>query len=211
MSFCIIVGAGDFSGLDEMPGERDLVIAADGGYRSLDSISLRPDLIIGDFDSAQMPEKEETEIIPLPKIKDETDTAAAIREGERRGYWKFHIYGGTGGRLAHTLANIQLMTQLAEKGKFAFLHDRETISTVIRNSRFELPQKNNGYVSVFSLSDIAEGVTIRGMKYELEGARLNNACPLGVSNEFTGRRATVEVRNGTLLIIWSKSADGDRT
>ncbi len=205
MSFCVIVGAGDFFGLDEKPGERDLVIAADGGYRHLAGIPLRPDIIIGDFDSGNKPEAEGIELISLPKEKDETDTAAAVRVGEKRGYWNFHIYGGTGGRLAHTLANIQLMTHLAEKGKFGYLHDRKTISTVIRNSRLELPQKNEGYVSVFALSDLAQGVTIKGLKYELEQERLNNAAPLGVSNEFTGERASVEVRDGTLLVIWDRT------
>ncbi|MCR4907709.1 MAG: thiamine diphosphokinase [Lachnospiraceae bacterium] len=204
MSFCVVVGAGDFFGLDEQPGERDLVIAADGGYRHLMGISLRPDIIIGDFDSAERPEQEGAELILLPKEKDETDTAAAVRVGEKRGYWNFHIYGGTGGRMAHTMANIQLMTHLAEKGKFGYLHDKETIATVIRNTRLELPKKNEGYVSVFALSDLAQGVSLRGLKYELEQERLNNAWPLGVSNEFSGRRASVEVRDGTLLVIWSK-------
>ena len=68
----------------------------------------------------------------------------------------------------------------------------------------EISNNNIGYVSVFSLSEVSDSVTIKGLKYELEDERLNNAFPLGVSNEFVGKPAYIDVRNGTLLITWSK-------
>ena len=205
MSMCVIVGGGDFDGIDELPGERDLLIAADKGYKYLEELGLKPDVIVGDFDSyGRRPEAEGAEIITLPEEKDITDMHAAINIGERRGYWNFHIYGGGGGRPDHTMANIQLITYLAECGKFGYIHYRDTIMTVIRNCQFTLPDNSSGYVSVFSLSEVSDGVSIRGLKYELEGERLNNAYPLGVSNEFTGKPAYVDVRDGTLLLTWNK-------
>ena len=205
MSMCVIVGGGDFSGIDELPGERDLLIAADKGYKYLEELGIRPDIIVGDFDSyGKKPEVQGVEIVTLPVEKDVTDMHAAVRIGERRGYWNFHIYGGGGGRPDHTMANIQLITYLAENRKFGYLHYKDTIMTVIRNCQFSLPRNNSGYVSVFSLSEVSDSVTIKGLKYELEDERLNNAFPLGVSNEFIGKPAYVDVRNGTLLITWSK-------
>ncbi len=205
MSMCVIVGGGDFRGLDELPGERDLLIAADKGYEYLDKLGLKPDVIVGDFDSsAVVPDRADVEIVTLPEVKDITDTAAAVDIGEKRGYWNFHIYGGGGGRIDHTMANIQLITHLAEKRKFGYIHHDNTIMTVIRNCQFLLPKQERGYVSVFSLSDISQGVSIRGLKYELEDERLNNAFPLGVSNEFIGKQAYIDVREGTLLLTWEK-------
>ncbi len=205
MSMCVVVGGGEFTGFDRNPGERDLIIAADMGYKYLSEAGIKPDVIIGDFDSyGSVPEAEGVEIFRLPAEKDVTDTYAAVDIGEKRGYWNFHIYGGSGGRPDHTMANIQLITHLAEKRKFGYLHCKNTIMTVIRNCHFNLPDNNNGYVSVFSLSDISNGVSIKGLKYELEDERLNNAFPLGVSNEFTGRPAYIDVRDGTLLVTWEK-------
>lgn len=205
MSMCVIVGGGEFNGIDELPGERDLLIAADKGYKYLEKMGLKPDIIVGDFDSyGEKPVADGVEIITLPAEKDITDMHAAVNLGERRGYWNFHIYGGGGGRPDHTMANIQLITYLAEGRKFGYIHHNNTIMTVIRNCQFNLPIQNKGYVSVFSLSEVSSGVSIRGLKYELEDERLNNAYPLGVSNEFTGKSAYIDVRDGTLLVTWSK-------
>ena len=210
---CVIVGGGEFDGIDELPGERDLLIAADKGYEYLEKLGLKPDVIVVDFDSyGRRPEVQGVEIVTLPVQKDVTDMQAAVNIGEKRGYWNFHIYGGGGGRPDHTMANIQLITYLAECRKFGYIHYKNTIMTVIRNSQFNFSNNNEGYVSVFSLSEVSNGVSIKGLKYELENERLNNAYPLGVSNEFVGRPAYVDVRDGTLLLIWDKqqAAEGKR-
>ena len=43
----------------------DFVVACDAGYRNAERLDLRPDLIVGDFDSAPQP-KTEHETIVLP-------------------------------------------------------------------------------------------------------------------------------------------------
>ena len=65
-------------------------------------------------------------------------------------------------------------------------------------------EQKKGYVSVFSHSEKSEGVYISGLKYELENAQIVNTIPLGVSNEFIGKKATVRVENGTLVIMWQE-------
>lgn len=57
-------------------------------------------------------------------------------------------------------------------------------------------------MSVFCHGDRAEGVTLTGLSYPLDGADLTGDFPLGVSNRrLEGRPATVSVRRGTLLIF----------
>ena len=50
----------------------------------------------------------------------------------------------------------------------------------------------------------AKGVCIRGMQYEMEDGVLSSGFPLGARNHFIQKKATVEVKDGTLLLIWRR-------
>jgi thiamine pyrophosphokinase len=203
-TICHIVGAGAFSQRSIPRVKGDFVIAADGGYSHLSAISVKADMVIGDFDSLpSIPDL--PGLLAYPPEKDETDMMLAVREGMRRGHDLFMIYGGTGGRLDHTLANIQTLAYIAASGKAGYLIGSDTVLTVIRNRGIEFLDHMRGIISVFCLGDAASGVSIRGLKYELAGARLTGTLPLGVSNEFTGRPGRVEVKDGTLLILWREN------
>ncbi len=204
---CYLVGAGKNTGLDFAPREDDFVIAVDGGLRYLEEASIPPDLIVGDFDTlGYCPEG--PNVIRLDTMKDDTDTLAALREGIRRGYSVFHFYAGTGGRMDHTIANIQLLAFLSGEGRQGFLHGGDVVLTAITDGTLLLPPKEGGYLSVFSYSDRAEGVFLRGLKYELRDACLNSGFPLGTSNEFIGRESSISVREGTLLVVLPGDAAG---
>lgn len=205
---CYIFGAGEFTPCEISLTEQDFVIAADGGYDHLLQIGLRADVVLGDFDSivsSEIWEDTISEKFTYPPEKDDTDMMLAIKLGLSKGYESFAIYGGLGGRLDHTIANIQAISYVADKGAQAILYHETYALTAIKNSSFTLPKDTTGYVSVFSLSDISENVTIKGLKYELEGATLTNAFPLGVSNEATGKKGVIHVGHGTLAVLWNQS------
>lgn len=199
---CFIVGAGCVDpNLRLSLRPDDLLIAADGGWLAVDRMGLTPHLVIGDFDSlGKRPDHPNT--VVLPTEKDDTDMSAAIKLGRERGYTRFALYGGTGGRLAHTLANLQLLDGLAQQGCRGFLTGDGTVAAALHNGVLDFPPTMSGYLSVFCSSGTAEGITLQGLKYELNNAPLTGSFPLGVSNEFTGSPAHVEVTNGTLLVLW---------
>lgn len=200
MSVCCIVGAGDCDSFDFKKQEGDIIIAADGGYNHLKKFNISPDIVIGDFDSlGYIPDN--ISFIKLPKEKDVTDMYAAAEMGIDRGYKEFLIYGACGGRLEHTISNIQLAAMLADKGKKCVIKDCKTKIIAVRNGTIEFDDTNKGYISVFSHSDKCSGVTIKGLKYVLENTTLTNVFPIGVSNEFIGEKSSVTVDNGTLIII----------
>ena len=198
---CYVVGAGDFfpEGLSQNPD--DFLIAADGGYLSLQSINLTPDLVIGDFDSLGAPPSH-PRVLRLKTEKEETDMIAALSEGLKRGYRLFHIYGGTGKRLDHTLANIQTLAWLAGQNARGILFGQEEKITLLQNSGLFFPEGSNGTVSVFSHDSNAYGVEIRGLKYPLQQAHLTHHFPLGVSNELVGKAGFISVRQGKLLVLY---------
>ena len=198
MGECWIFGAGNFGGLQSQPAKDDFLIAADGGYRYCKAVGLIPDLVLGDFDSLGAAPDGMT-VLRLPVEKDDTDTLAAIREGLRRGYDRFRIYGGTGGnRPDHTLANLQSLLFLAKKGARGWLYEKTSVYTVLRNGTVRL--RGSGDLSIFAMDGPARGVTLRGLKYTLRDAELTPDFPLGVSNAFRQQTADITVRDGTLLI-----------
>ena len=179
-------------------GPQDVILAADAGWKTARALGFAPTLALGDFDTAPAPKG--PDVLRLPAEKDDTDCMLAVKEGIARGCRDFVILGGTGGRLDHTVANIQTLEYLCDRGLGNLLADARHRITVLRDGALTVP-RFTGYLSVFALSPRAEGVTLRGMKYPLEEAVLTRSFPLGVSNQITADEGTVSVRQGTLLVI----------
>ncbi|MDR0903608.1 MAG: thiamine diphosphokinase [Ruminococcus sp.] len=180
----------------------DFVIAADGGYKYCKEHEIIPDLIIGDFDSLDCELKFNGKIITLPVEKDVTDTAAALYAHDAE---EFHIYGGTGGRLDHTIANIAVAAALSKENKRCFLYGDGVIITALTNGKIShKPQNRGSIISIFSHTDRSVGVTLSGLKYPLNDVVLTSDNPLGISNETLSDSFSIEVKNGTLILIYDK-------
>ena len=206
MKRCFIFAAGTFFGLREAPAPGDLVIAADAGYRTCQKLGIRPDLLLGDFDSMPVPEQAEN-IIRLPVEKDDTDTMAAARTALENDCKEIYIYGGTGGkRLDHTLANLQTLLFLRRQGARGYLYDDDFVWTVIENESLTIRQTVEwGLFSAFCLGDRADGIDETGFQYTLENGSLTADFPMGVSNHIIAPTATVTVRSGALAVGWELS------
>ena len=188
---CYLYGAGTYYS-DEIavPGNEDMVIAADGGYDFLKKHNIIPDILLGDFDSLSSSdyitnaEDNHIPVLSFPKDKDYTDMYLAAEEGMKHGYKTFHIYGGCGGRSGWLFAN-------------------NSVLTMINDSSLNLTKDklSSGYISVLSYSDVSYGVTISGLKYETDNITMTNSMVLGTSNEFIGKDCSISVQKGTLLII----------
>lgn len=204
---CYVVGAMSLSlSLRPCPAPGDYVIAADRGYDSLMAYGVNPDLVVGDFDSlGEVPNH--PNVIQLPAEKDDTDMVFALRQGLDLGYRRFVMLGGVGGRLEHTLGNLQLLDWLASQGAQGFLAGEKTVATAVRSGTLTFPAAMSGYLSVLCNSGTARGVTLRGLKYPLERYTMTGSFPLGVSNQFLGQPASVSVEDGCLLLLWEEKGD----
>ena len=204
---CYVVGAMSLSlSLRPCPAPGDYVIAADRGYDSLMAYGVNPDLVVGDFDSlGEVPNH--PNVIQLPAEQDDTDMVFALRQGLDLGYRRFVMLGGVGGRLEHTLGNLQLLDWLASQGAQGFLAGEKTVATAVRSGTLTFPAAMSGYLSVLCNSGTARGVTLRGLKYPLERYTMTGSFPLGVSNQFLGQSARVSVQKGSLLLIWEEKGD----
>lgn len=202
MKTCYIFSAVEMKNNFPKPDKDDLIIAADAGYLNVQKAGLRPDVIIGDFDSSEKPSTD-TPIETFPILKDDTDTMLAIKYGFNSGYKRFAIYGGLGGeRTDHTIANIQSLAYIVDHGGEGFLVGENETFTLIKNSSITLHSEKGKTLSVFAYGGIAEGISIKGAVYETDNLTLTPFFPLGVSNKLKENTATVGVKGGCVLIKW---------
>ncbi len=200
---------GSHAGLNDI-----YVMAADGGLEFLLKNDMLPDFFVGDLDSFEtesgLNKDEINELLKkiphkiVPVEKDDTDMALAAQIACENGCNKIIIYGGLGGtRISHTFANVQLMADYAIKGITMLLMGNGIKAEVIYNSKKNYSAIMKGNISVISLSDVSNGVKIKGLKYEYEG-NLTNTRTLGVSNSFVGKEASVSVEDGIVLLIYER-------
>lgn len=208
MSRCVILGGAPI----ERPAAvrpylraDDFVIACDSGLHHTQALGLVPDLVVGDFDSAEKPANA-AEVITLPCEKDDTDTVFAVREALRRGFDDFLLLGAVGGRFDHSLGNVALLLWLDKLGKRALLVDDYSEMEIVSSQ----PAQIGDAFACFSLlaaGGPASGVCVRHAKYPLKNADVTPDYPYGVSNEvLPGHSAVVTVERGRLLLIKTRPA-----
>ena len=203
MKRCVIVGGAGINEYDRVRAALlpdDVFVFCDCGLKHMDALGVKPDLIVGDFDSHEKPDTE-IETIVLPTVKDDTDTVYAVKEGLRRGAEDFLLLGVLGARLDHTLANVYSLIDLDEKGKNAVIADDFSLMRIVSHSTVEIAP-NWRFFSLVNIDGSAHGVTIRNAKYELDDAEIPCSYQYAVSNEpLPNQKAAVSVREGRLLLI----------
>lgn len=207
MSRCIII-APLYAGEERdwlTPEEGDLLLCADGGFDAARRFGLEPRLVIGDFDSSAG-EAPTCEVIRLPVHKDDTDMVACLREARSRGYRSFRIAGCLGGRLDHTIANLQCLYDCALRGEDAWMCDGTNRVTVLLPGEHVIPADRSRKISLLAFTPEVTGVCLTGTLWPLEDAVLTQRFPLGVSNEFVEEQAVVRFQEGALLLMLCRDA-----
>lgn len=200
---CVIVGGADINNYAYIRSclrKDDFIVFCDSGLKHLESLQVRPGLIVGDFDSHDNPHLD-VETIVLPCEKDDTDTVFAVKEAIKRGFEDFLLIGVIGARLDHTLGNVSILLYLDSLGKKGCIIDDYSEMEIVSN---EPAYIGNGYsfFSILNITGCARGITIRDAKYPLTDAEITCEYQYGVSNEpLPGKTAMVSVKDGRLLLI----------
>lgn len=218
MSFTAIITGGsiDLEYLREQNlSAASYLICADRGLMAADVLGLVPDLMVGDFDSVdpavfdRYTARPDIETVRFHPEKDDTDTELALSLAAERGQGELRIYGGFGTRMDHTMANIGLLKQMADRGIPAvFCDPYNQIRMICDTYAIKRDQAFGDYVSILPYGGAAMGVTLKGFKYPLEHAVMEIGNSLGVSNEIVEDQAVVMVEKGYLLVIESRDFRG---
>ncbi len=187
----------------------DLLLAADAGWKTAHAAGLVPDLVCGDFDSSETPGTvwPHVPLYRVPAEKDDTDTMLACDLACLAGAKELVVFGGTGGRIDHSLSNLFLLEHLRRRGADARLTDGDNRVRLLENETLLLRPAGYRYFSLIALDRAL--VTLRGCKYPLEEGVLTRALPFAVSNEITCGQAEITVRGGGVFLIESAYTAGD--
>lgn len=191
--------------IEEIPKDDDLVIAADSGYNNALKMNVKPDILIGDFDSLKNLPDDVDEIYEAPCEKDLTDTQLAVEKAIERGCDEIVIVGGLDGRLDHTLSLLSILEGLYNRNIRAIITSGQNRIRYIKNSgHILLRVRAYKYFGLIACDETVKGVSIEGAKYKLKNAKLTRTLQYAVSNEIEGNCALITVKKGGLYIIESR-------
>lgn len=189
----------------------EVIIAADSGMNFLYKNNIMPDVVVGDFDSVDKEALEyfrafeNIEIQMLNPEKDDTDTEYAIRYAISKGADSITLIGATGTRLDHVMANICLLgIGFEENVEIEIIDKNNRIRLMNHSFSIEKNKQFGKYISLIPFEKVVKGVTLKGMKYNLDDYDMGGYNSLGVSNEIVDDVAEISFKEGVMLVIESK-------
>jgi thiamine pyrophosphokinase len=196
--------------IQNLAKQADFVVAANGGWAKATAMGIPIDLVIGDLDSLNVKEHKElekvkTKVVRYPQEKDETDFEIALKHALSLNPKRVILWGITGERLDHSLANIFLLEKAARKDVGIEIVT-ETEHAYLVAKRLDLHGVKPGdTVSLLPISSQASEIRTQGLKYPLNGETLNRASSRGISNEAISPHVSIELARGVLLVAHQQS------
>lgn len=209
---CVIISGGsidDAFALEQMQMiQPEFVIGVDSGLKFLYRNQIMPTHIVGDFDSVDPAVitfyKNETQV-PIREfnpVKDASDTEIALKLAIELGAEQIWILGGTGTRLDHVMANMQMLKFALDAGVKAYILDKHNrISLVERGVILKKEDAYGAYFSIFPLGGSISGFNIEGAKYPLSNHILQPYDSLCVSNQFLDECVKITFPEGVIILM----------
>ncbi|MGL5315980.1 MAG: thiamine diphosphokinase [Peptostreptococcaceae bacterium] len=182
------------------------VICADGGANHSYKMGILPNFIIGDLDSVdknvvEYYKKYNVKFEQFPSKKNETDTELCIYLAKQLKSKEIHLIGSLGGRIDHTIANINLLYYIKSNGMIPkIISEKEEIYIAIKEEITVLGKKGDT-ISVIPINGDAKGVTLKQLEYPLTDYHMKFSVPLGISNVMMNSKCSISVKEGSLIVI----------
>jgi thiamine pyrophosphokinase len=191
----------------ELSMQRDLIIAADGGFNHCRKWNVMPHVLIGDMDSVNPSDLEalgngEIEIQRFPVKKDETDLHLALQLAIDRNASEIILLGALGDRWDMTLANVLILTApLLRDVQVKILDGNCEFVCLHGHQKINLDGKPGCGVSLIPLTGSVSGVTLSGLEYPLDNEILPVGTTRGISNILKEETAEIAIESGILLVV----------
>ena len=215
-AFGVLLAGGEVSvtaDLRDVVQKAAYVVAADSGVKHAAALGVRPDVIVGDFDSVTedvLAAYHDVTHVRHPPEKDWLDLELALHHLQTQGFTHIVIVAGFGSRLDQSLAALLIAARQVQQGLRVQFHSGQRQAFVLTAAQqLVLPAASGRTFSLLSLGAEAR-VSVVGAKYPLEGAVLEFGVGLGVSNitaHTTSTPATtVTVQQGLVVVILEDDA-----
>ncbi len=188
--------------------ETEFIIGVDKGLEFLYEHDIKPDYIVGDFDSVSRElvdyyrEELNVPIREFNPVKDASDTEIALRLCLGLNRKSILILGGTGNRIDHLWANVQCLQIALQAGVDARIVDSHNqIRLLDSDITLKKSEAFGPYFSLFPLEMPVDELSIRGAKYPLQNHFLKPSDSLCVSNEFAEDEVTISFVYGKVILM----------
>ncbi|MBS4217794.1 thiamine diphosphokinase [Bacillus sp. FJAT-49711] len=191
--------------------EKAIWIGVDRGVFYLLENGIIPDFSVGDFDSVS---DEEWSIIDekVPNIKrflpekDETDMELAMMWAVDQHPDLICIFGATGGRLDHFMANALMLSHYQNKNSFMTIKmiDKQNSLSLFYPGEYRIEKDSTKkYISFIPLTNEVVNLSLNGFKYPLSHQTVNFGSSLCISNELIKQSGNFSFEKGILMMIRS--------
>ena len=188
--------------------DTEFVIGVDRGLKFLYDHEIKPDYIVGDFDSVPKGlvdyyrEEADVPIREFNAVKHAPDREIPLRPClglNRKEIW---ILGGTGNRIDHLWANIQCLQIALDAGADARIVDSHNqIRLLDKGITLKREEAFGKYFSLFPMELPVDALTITGAKYPLKNHFLKPDDSLCVSNEFELDEVKISFSFGKVILM----------
>ena len=188
--------------------DTEFIIGVDSGLKFLYDNEIKPDYIVGDFDSAPRSlvsyyrEELNVPVREFNPVKDASDTEIALRLCiglNRKEIW---ILGATGNRIDHMWANVQCLQIALDAGADARIVDSHNqIRLLDKGITLKREEAFGKYFSLFPLELPVDDLSITGAKYPLKDHFMKPDDSLCVSNEFAEDEVDIWFAFGKVILM----------
>lgn len=185
--------------------EFDRIYCADGGANHAFKMGIIPDYIIGDLDSIEddvlsFYDEKGVRIEKYKSEKDYTDTELCVQKAIEDGCNEICMIAGIGNRIDHSLGNIGLLHYMNSNGIKGYI-ETENSSIYLCSNEIEIDGEIGDTLSIIPFRGDAKGISLEGLKYPLNNARIDFGRPLGISNKLMENKCKVSIKEGEILVI----------
>ncbi|WP_143314861.1 thiamine diphosphokinase [Clostridium sp. HBUAS56017] len=186
--------------------EEDIIIGVDKGCNCLYDYGIKPDIILGDFDSAKKEVIESfkiggSKVLTFNPEKDYTDTDLGYEKAKEEGADEILLFGATGSRVDHMLGNVGILLKaLREKIKVEIIDDYNRIFLIDKET--SIKGSYGDTISFHALSDTVKNVNIRDAKYKLTNYDITLLEPRAICNEFLNSDIKISFDSGIIMVIF---------
>ncbi|MEH7415442.1 thiamine diphosphokinase [Neobacillus drentensis] len=197
--------------LSRYQGDETIWVGVDRGVFHLLNRNIIPEKAFGDFDSVSeeellMIEHQVNGIKKYKPEKDETDMELALNWALQQQPERIQLFGATGGRLDHLLANVQLLLNPIKVNSPAnvYLIDEKNIVFLKEAGDYSIEKMaSKKYISFVPLTLDVTDLTLEGFKYPLKNRHISLGSTLCISNELISDYGTFSFSKGILIVIRS--------